>query len=155
MSNPKTYANRLRRNAADAASRPHTMVCLQPDEAKGIADLLYPENGDSPVTRHEITKLREFIHAQGQQLMNIAILQKLIRVYVLGLVEFEESRDVMGYCKAWIDDGRNLPHKWPDQWPGVCRWLLDIGFIPVGGTIGLPLEQIGDRAAAAEERRVN
>lgn len=144
--NSKTMANRLRA----ATNHPSNPVTLSRDDARLIAELLCPANGDSPITHAEITRNRQFIAAQGDQLMAMGIAMRLMRVYVLTSIEFEESGDVVQYLAAWIDDDQWLPHQWPEQWPGVCKWLLDIGFVPDRGMIGLPIEQIGDRAIAGQ-----
>ncbi len=151
--NGATAAGMLRAKAGpDNAGNEPPSVVLSKDQALAIADLLKPENGDSPITHAEIVKLREFIHAQGQQMITMGAAMRLMRVYILTSIEWEESGEIAQYMAAWIDDGRWLPHKWPEQWPGVCRWLLDIGFAPVGGMISIPPEQIGDRAQAAAQR---
>ncbi len=157
MSNAKTWANRLRRDAGDRGKSGlgDGMVHLLPEDALALAELLCPANGDSPITHAEIVKLRTFIATQGDQLLAMGAAMRLVRVYVLTSIEFEESGEVAQYVAAWIDNGKWLPHKWPEQWPAVCKFLLDIGFVPQGGLIGLPLEQVGDRAAAENARRIN
>lgn len=150
--NSSTAANRLRRLADDAEPN-NGYVALSIDDARKIAELLMPANGDSPVTHAEIVKNRQFIAAQGDQLLAMGAAMRLMRVYVLTAIEFEESGEVAQYLAAWIDNGKWLPHKWPEQWPAVCRFLLEIGFCPRNGLIGLPDEQIGDRAQAEAERK--
>ncbi len=153
--NGATAAAMLRRRSAPYKNGAPDNVTLSRAEALDIADLLKPANGDSPITHAEIVRLREFVHMQGQQLISMGAAMRLMRVYVLTSIEFEESGEVAQYIAAWIDNGKWLPHKWPEQWPAVCKFLLDIGFVPQGGLIALPLEQIGDRAAAEKARRIN
>lgn len=130
-------------------------ISLSNAEAEQIANLLKPANGDAPITHAEIVRMREFIHAQGQQLITMGAAMRLMRVYILTSVEWEESPDIARFMAQWIDDGRWLPLGWPSQWPNVAKWLLDIGFAPDGGKIGLPKDQIGDRAQAAAQREAS
>ena len=151
--NGATAAGMLRARAEqDNSGHEPPFVKLTKAEALAIADLLKPANGDSPITHAEIVKLREFIHHQGSQLLSMGAAMRLMRVYVLTSIKFEESGEVAQYLAAWIDNGKWLRHRWPEQWPGVCKFLLDIGFVPQGGLIALPLEQIGDRALAEQQR---
>lgn len=155
--NGATAAAMLRRKASlpdhETGAGDDGTVILTREDALAIADLLKPKNGDAPITHAEIVRMREFIHHQGMQLLSMGAAMRLMRVYVLTSIEFEESGEVAQYLAAWIDNGKWLPHKWPEQWPGVCKFLLDIGFVPQGGLIALPMDQIGDRAAAEMERQ--
>lgn len=139
---PAKAAESLRRLAisADAAGGG---VGMSPRAARAIADMLAPPNGDSPVTRHEVEHLRTLLFDQGQQMIACGAALRLLRVYQLGPVEFEESRAIVDYLRGWIDDGRWLGLAWPEQLPGVCRWLIDVGFAPVDGRIGLPERHAG------------
>ncbi len=152
---PKDYAAILRERAnAPHPTRPRTVENFAITKAEGlaIAEMLYPENGNSPISHHEIQNLRQFIHDQGKQMMAMGITIQLLRVYLFGPLEFEDSPEVVTYCKAWIQDGKFLPHKWPSQWPAVCKFLGEIGFMPLDGCISLPMDQIGDRVEAEESR---
>lgn len=139
---PAKAAESLRRLATNADSAGGG-VGLSPKAARAIADFLAPANGDSPVTRAEIEKIRTQLFDQGQQMIALGAALRLLRVYQLGPVEFEESAAITRYLRDWIDDGQWLALEWPEHLPGVARWLLDVGFAPVDGRIGLPERPAG------------
>jgi hypothetical protein len=92
-----------------------------------------------PSLAQELTLTRALMAEQGGQLARMAIALKLARVWGLSEIEMPDTEIVRRFLCGWIDSGKWPPLAWPDAGaiPMVVKWLQDMGFANIDGSIGV------------------
>lgn len=114
--------------AADAEAGGLTEVVMSTEEVRALAQVI-----DHQHNLLRVAQVNQNGFAQALERQDLVI--RLARMYALNALIMPDGDAVKAFLRAYIDDGKLAAIPWPSELPTVCRFLMDLGFMDIGGRV--------------------